>query len=229
MTRLVDATSRAATDTLLAGLHAARWRPAAWARFLILAAHRSAHQARAHPRAVTELTALHAAMALRAGPRGYRWLAVSWALAASHLGLLGTRRSLGMANALTLLRANLPALGGSARWTPALALASDVADGHLARRAAAETAFGTHADSLADAVFWTWFTMRHEPNRDLRIAALSAWSAPVVLLTVASVARGRMIDAPRPAVLRPAAALQAVIATRALIRATRSRPIGREC
>jgi phosphatidylglycerophosphate synthase len=216
MTALMDAPSRAATDALLAELRAGHWSPAAWARFLTLAARRSVHQARAHPRAVAELTALHVAMALWSGPRGYRWIAVSWALAASHLGLLDTRRSLGVANALTLLRANLPALGGQVRWLPALAMASDLIDGHLARCTGAETLFGRHADSLADAVFWTWFTVRHEPSRGLRVVALSVWVAPVALVTMASVARGRMVDAPRPTVLRPAAAMQAVIAARAL-------------
>lgn len=119
---------------------------------------------------------------------------------------------------VTLLRANLPALGGSARWLPVLALATDLLDGRLARRLGVQTAFGTYADSLADAAFWLWFALRHEPSRALRIAALAAWAAPVVVITVASVVGGRLLDAPRPVLLRPAAALQALIGARALPR-----------
>lgn len=218
MTSLLDAASRAATDELLAGLRAGLWRPSAWAWFASSSARRSVHQARTHPRALVELTAAHAVMALLARGRGGRWLAVSWALAASHLGMLGTRRSLGVANVITLLRANLPALGGPPCWLPVLALATDLLDGRLARHRSGETAFGSSADALADAAFWTWFTLHHEPSRAVRIAALAAWTAPVVLVTVASIAGGHMVDPPRPTLLRPAAAMQAVIATRALLR-----------
>jgi phosphatidylglycerophosphate synthase len=40
------------------------------------------------------------------------------------------------------------------------ALASDLIDGRIARRSDAVTLFGVHADSLADAAFWTWFALR---------------------------------------------------------------------
>jgi CDP-alcohol phosphatidyltransferase len=60
-----------------------------------------------------------------------------------------------------------------------LALATDVADGRLARCLAAETMFGGYADALADARFWTWFAVRYEPNRWLRAAAILAWAMPV--------------------------------------------------
>jgi hypothetical protein len=220
VTSLLDAASRAATDELLAGLRAGRWHPAAWARFLTLAARRSMQQARAHPQALVELTAVHAIMALRAGRRGGRWVAVSWALSASHLGMLEDRRSLGVCNVISLLRADLPALGLPPCWAPVLAMVTDLLDGRLARRLGQETAFGSSADSLADAAFWTWFTWRHEPSRAMRFAALAAWAAPVALVTVASAAGGRMVDPPRPALVRPAAAMQAVLATRALLRAT---------
>jgi hypothetical protein len=81
-----------------------------------------------------------------------------------------------------------------------------------------ETAFGAYADSLADVAFWTWFVLRHEPSRGVRITALAVWAAPVVIVTTASIGRGQMVDAPRPAVLRPAAAMQALLAARALLR-----------
>lgn len=225
MTNLLDAATRAATDELLAGLRAGRWRPAAWARFLTLAARRSVHQARAHPRALVELTAVHVIMALRAGRQGRRWVVVSWALAASHLGMLEDRRSLGVPNAITLLRANLPVLGGPTRWLPLLALVTDLLDGRFARHLGAETAFGSSADSLADAAFWTWFTVRHEPSRAMRTAAFVSWTVPVALVTVASVGGGHMVDPPRPTLLRPAAAMQAVLAARALLSGVRPRPV----
>ena len=218
MNSLENAASRAATDELLAGLRAGRWRPAAWARFVALSAGRSAHQARRRPRALAEVTVLHAVLALVAGRRRRRWTLVSWLLAASHLGMLENRQSLGLPNAVTLLRANLAATGGPARWLPVAALASDLLDGRLARRMGSETAFGAQADSLADVAFWTWFVLRHEPSRSVRIGALAAWAAPVAVVTIASIGRGQMVDAPRPAVLRPAAAMQVVVATRAVLR-----------
>jgi phosphatidylglycerophosphate synthase len=194
----------------------------------VLSARRSVQQAARHPRALAEVTILHGLLALPAGRPGRRWVAASWLMAASHLGLLETRQSLGSANVITLLRANLPALPGPARWLPVLALASDLADGQIARRADAATVFGGHADSLADAAFWTWYTLRHEPSRTLRSAALAAWTAPVLALTAASLLRGQMADPPHPAVLRPAAAMQALITVRAARRrcphAARSAP-----
>lgn len=207
--------SRASANELLAGLRAGRWRPGAWARFAARSARRSAQQAARHPRALAEVTVLHGMLALLAGRAGRRRVAASWVMAATHLGLLDTRRSLGAANVITLLRANLPAIGGPVRWLPALALASDLADGRIARRAGAVTAFGTHADSLADAAFWTWYTLRHEPSRLVRIAALGAWTAPVIAVASASIARGQMTDPPRPVALRPGAAMQALVAVRA--------------
>jgi phosphatidylglycerophosphate synthase len=216
--RLENAASRAATDELLAGLRAGRWRPAAWARFVAASAHRSVHQARRHPRALAEATILHAAFAVLAGERGRRWALVSWLLAVSHLGMLENHRSLGLPNAVTLLRANLAAIGGPVRWLPVAALASDLIDGRLARHMGSETAFGAHADSLADAAFWTWFALRHEPSRGVRIAALAAWAVPVVIVTTASIGCGRMVDPPRPAALRLGAAMQALIAARTVMR-----------
>ena len=75
-------TSRAASDELLAGLRAGQWRPAAWARFVVSSARRSVQQAVQHPRALTEVTVLHAALALAAGGHGRRWVAASDAAAA---------------------------------------------------------------------------------------------------------------------------------------------------
>lgn len=143
------------------------------------------------------------------------WTVVSWALAATHLGMLEGRRSIGWANAITLTRANLPVLARG-WWLPVLALGSDVADGRLARGSGAVSPFGASADALADAAFWVWYALRHEPSRAVRAAAVLAWVAPVLTVTTVSVSRGQMIDGPRPAVLRPAAALQAALTVRAI-------------
>ncbi|MBV7697378.1 CDP-alcohol phosphatidyltransferase family protein [Streptomyces sp. TRM70350] len=209
--------SREATDALLAALREDGWRPAGWARFLGRAARRSAVQAARRPRALAEVTALHGAVLLLSRGRGRRWITVSWALAAAHLGMLEQRSRLSAADLLTLCRASLPVLGTRhVRWIGIAAIATDLADGRLARRRRTVCPFGTYADHLADAAFWTWLVMRHKPSRHLRTAALAAWAAPVVTVTACSLARGRMAQAPRPAVLRPAAAMQALIALRRL-------------
>jgi hypothetical protein len=97
--------SRAATNDLLAQLRAASWRPGAFARFLTRAGRGSADQARRHPRALVEVTLRHAGwLAITPASRG-RWTLTSWLLAATHLGLLEQRRTLGAANTVTLLRA----------------------------------------------------------------------------------------------------------------------------
>jgi len=165
-----------------------------------------------------EITALHAGILALARGRGRAWIAVSWALAATHLGLLEERDRLSAADTLTLCRANLPALGrGCGRWVGVAAIASDVADGRVARRTGTASPFGAYADTFADAAFWTWLALRHEPDRRWRAAAIAAWVAPVAVVTVISVARGRIVEVPRSALLRPAAALQAVIALRRLL------------
>lgn len=52
--------------------------------------------------------------------------------------------------------------------------------------------FGSYADTIADAAFWTWFAARHEPSSRLRAAAFAAWAAPVAAAAVLGVARGTM-------------------------------------
>jgi hypothetical protein len=211
-----EAGSRAATNQLLAELRDGRWRPRAWSRFLAGATRRSLRQARQRPRALAEITALHAVFAVRARG-GHVWTVLSWALAATHLGMLEEQRSIGWANAITLTRANLPALARG-WWLPILALGSDVADGRLARGLGTASPFGASADALADAAFWAWYARCHEPSRAIRAAAVLAWVAPVLTVTTISVSRGQMIDSPRPVVLRPAAALQAALTIRAIRR-----------
>jgi hypothetical protein len=212
----VDLESRAFTDAAMAALRADGWSAAGWARFADRIGRRSAQQIAAHPRAVVELTALHAGFALAARGRGRRWVVISWLMAVSHLGLLGERRSVGWANVVSLVRANLAVTGEPlGRWVGVAALLSDKLDGALARRNQL-TMFGFYADSLADAAFWTWLGIRHEPTRWVRVASLAAWAVPVVAVSAASLGKGEMVEGPRPVLLRPAAAMQVVLAVRTL-------------
>ncbi|HEX2299925.1 MAG TPA: CDP-alcohol phosphatidyltransferase family protein, partial [Pseudonocardiaceae bacterium] len=156
------ADSRAATNALLTELRQGHWTPPAVARFLGRAAHRSVRQAARRPRALAQLTALHGLLfALAAGRRpGRRWVVTSWALSAAHLGLLEQRDRLTAADALTLIRANLPALpGGASPWSGPLAIALDLTDGRLARRHGSASPFGDYADTFADAAYWGWLTL----------------------------------------------------------------------
>ena len=133
----------------------------------------------------------------------------------THLGLLGRRRSIGWPNVISLARANLPVTGQRlGRWLGITALVTDKLDGSLARRHG-PTMMGFYADSLADAAFWTWFGARRESGPVVRGATVGAWVAPVAAAAVVSVRRGEMVDIPRPALLRPAAALQVVLALQA--------------
>jgi hypothetical protein len=216
--------SRATTDELLADLRERGLRPRAWARFFGHASARSVQQATARPEALAQLTALHVGLAVLNRQRqpddgGLRWIACSWALAVTHLGMLEQRRRIGLADVLTLVRANLPALTPHDRtFAAAVAVATDLLDGPIARRAGEPTPFGRDADSLADAAFWSWYALRHEPSRLLRILLVGAWAAPVAAVTGFSVARGRMVDPPRPRRLRPVATVQGILLVRALTR-----------
>ena len=203
--------SRAFVDGALAELRRSRWRPAAWARFLGRCWDRSLRQAREHPLAAVEVTALHLAL-LAAQRRSPLRSSVSWALAMTHLGLLGSRRTLGPATALSLVRAHLP----PGRWSPLVAIATDLADGWLARRGG-PTAFGAYADGLADVAFWTRQVQERESSRLIRSAVSAAWLLPLSVIGVAYFVAGRSIDFPRPVLTRRlSAGLQVLLAGRAL-------------
>lgn len=216
--------SRAATNELLAQARDSGWRIGAWLRVLGAAGSRSIDQAHARPRALLEVTVLHLVFAGIAGRHGWRWVLTTWSLAVTHLGLLEDRKSLGLANTLTLMRANLPAaehvLG---LWVPTLALISDFVDGKLARATRTESSFGQYADFLSDTALWTWFSARHETDKTLHWAALAAWTAPVAVVLSGSFIRGRMIDVPRRWWFRPAATVQVLLGTRMALRWLRSR------
>lgn len=218
--------SRAATNELLAQARDSGWHLGAWLRVLYAACHRSIDQARARPRALLEVTALHVLFAGIAGRRGWTWVAATWALAVTHLGLLEDRKSLGLANSLTLMRANLPAVEHVlGPWVPTLALITDFVDGKLARATKTESSFGQYADFLSDTVLWTWFSASHETNRTLRWATLAAWAAPITVVLSGSVIRGRMIDVPRLWWFRPAASVQVLLGARMVLRWLRTRPL----
>ncbi|MEZ0067252.1 hypothetical protein ABIA32_003265 [Streptacidiphilus sp. MAP12-20] len=202
--------SRAATDELLAVLHRD-----GWVEFGFCAAKRSASQALRRPAALAEVTALHGLFLRMSQEPGRRWTGASWMLCVTHLGLLEERRHLSAADVLSLARGNLPALARTGgRRLGFWAIALDLADGRMARRSGTTSPFGAYADTFADAAFWTWLTLCGERDPRWRRAALLLWAAPVAAVTVASLTRGRMVDAPRPALLRPAAAMQLVLAVR---------------
>ena len=222
--------SRDATNALLHDLAAGGWRPAAWAQFLVAAGRRSADQARRHPCALAEVTALHGLFLAAAPPSGRRWISSSWLLTSTHFGLLEDRSHLGPADLLSLARGNLPAVVSARHpWLAPLALATDFVDGKLARGTGTTTQFGAYADVFADATFWIWFTTDREDGRILKVTAAATWLLPVAAVTALSVGRGRMVDAPRPRWIRPAATLQVLLTGRALWRAQqrRRRPAAR--
>jgi phosphatidylglycerophosphate synthase len=203
--------SRAFVDQALADLRSCRWRPRAWRAFLWRCTVRSAQQARRHPRAALQVTTLHLVL-LPLARRSVWRLTASWALAITHLGLLGPEaHSIGPANALSLLRANLP----TRRWAPAVAIATDAADGWLARRTR-PTAFGEYADPLADVAFWTRYAWARDRRPVLRAAVAALWLLPVPLIVGAYFAAGRTVDYPRPLLARRlSACLQLLLAARA--------------
>lgn len=207
-----SAESRAFVDQALADLRSDRWRPRAWVKFLLRCGVRSAQQARAHPRAALEVTVLHLCMA-PIGRRSRLGLAASWVMALTHLGLLGPEaRSIGPANALSMLRANLP----SRACAPMVAVATDIADGRLARLTT-PTAFGAYADPLADVVFWTRQAWTREKSHVLRTMVLATWLLPAIVIGGAYFARGETVDYPRPLLVRRfSAVLQCLLAARAL-------------
>jgi len=180
---------------------------------------RSWEDAVQHPRATGELLLGHAvAFCVRPGP----WLGTSLMLTGTHLGLLGgDRDGLGWANRLTLVRANLPALVRTTPgWMAAAPLASDWLDGQLARRTE-ETAFGAYADALADVSFWTWFAMRHEADRRLRLVGVTLWAGPAAIISLMFFVQARSVDYPRLVAMRNLSVLAQVLITVRVVAAAR--------
>ena len=211
--------SRAATDELLSGLRRGGFGGRALGAFIADATLRSIREARKRPIALAEATAVHVGMAALAHPHGRVWVATSWLMTVTHLGMLEERRTMGIPNLLTVARANLPAASARLGSTvPVLALVTDFVDGKLARRTGTVTRFGTQGDYLADAALWTWFTVKHEHSRGWQLATFAAWAIPVAGLTIASFAKGGMVDVPRSRWLRPAAAVEVLIGARVLAR-----------
>jgi phosphatidylglycerophosphate synthase len=200
-------------DGLLGALATQRYRPSAWAGFWGQSLARSADQARKRPAAAAEVTLLHLLTSVAGSPM---WAFASWFLCITHLGLLGERSTLGWPNRLTVVRALLPAVASNSRWTSLLALATDFADGCLARRGH-PSAFGAFADPIADGVFWSWYALRWERRPWLRWAPVTLFGAATTAIAFAYFALGRTIDYPRPQAFRYAsAAAQIVLAFRSL-------------
>ena len=205
--------SRQFVDDILGRLAAGNFGLSAWASFFARSIVRSAAQARARPIAAGEVTAIH----LLASVRGsWRWTSIGWLLCVTHLGLLGDRSTLGWPNRLTLLRGLLPALAPASRWISLAALATDFADGRLARTGGTESAFGAFADPIADGVFWSWYALRWERSRWLRWLPLTAFAATTAAISFGYFRLARTIDYPRLVSLRyVSGAAQTVIALRA--------------
>jgi len=166
----------------------------------------------AHPRASFEVAAVCSALAPLHGARIRT--AAACLLAITHLGLLGERRSIGLANALSLLRAGLPVR----RWAVLAAVGTDLVDGLVARRAG-PTAFGSYADPLADLAFWTAVAFQGRIGQAERTAILGLWAAPAAMIAAGYLVAGRTIDYPRPAMVRTASAIaQVVLAVRSIER-----------
>lgn len=191
---------------------------------VVTSGRRSIDQLAARPLAAAEALAISVGLAWLGGARLRSTAACLLAL--SHLGLLGHRRSLGLANALTLIRAGLPARA----WAAPLALALDAADGLIARRRG-PTAFGSFADPLADVAFWSAVALRPESGRPARVVTALLWAAPAATIAVAYFAKGQAIDYPRWLFHRRLSAAAQVLLTVALLRrsASGSRRRGRSC
>jgi CDP-alcohol phosphatidyltransferase-like enzyme len=203
--------SRQFVDDILAELAARHFAPTAWVRFMGRSLARSVDEVRIRPTAAAELTAIH----LVAGAAGsWRWALTSWFLCITHLGLLGDSPSLGWPNRLTLLRALLPSLAPHWPKASVIALATDFADGRLAR-AGGKSAFGAFADPIADGVFWSWYALRWEHNSWLRWVPITLFTGSTAAIATGYFARGRTIDYPRPMAVRYlSAAVQIMLAVR---------------
>lgn len=215
------AATAAFTADVLGELASGRYAVEAWRRFWGRSWLRSVETARERPRAAAEVHLLHAMLlAATADPR----IGISWVLAWTHLGLMPEGRGLGLPNVLSLLRANLPLLAPRQPHFAALAaLASDFADGVIARRSRRETAFGAYADNLADAVFWSWLTWRFEHDRRFRWAAIVLWLLPPAAMAMLTFRSGRLLILPRLRAVRLASAVLQVTLT---IRVLRSKTGG---
>ncbi len=206
--------SRRFVNDILAELAARHFAPSAWLRFMGRSVARSADEVRIRPTAAAELTAIHLAAAAAGG---WRWALTSWFLCITHLGLLGDSPTLGWPNRLTVLRALLPSLAPTTRWTSVVALATDFADGRFAR-AGGESAFGAFADPIADGVFWSWYTLRWERNRWLRWVPMVLFGGSAAVIAVAYFSRGRTIDYPRPLAVRYLSAVMQITLTVRMLR-----------
>ena len=146
---------------LLDRLRAGRFRAAAWREFVAESLHRSRVDRARRPDVVRQSRRWGLAGLVAAAPFGTRpvaWWALGWARIDWHVGMLetadGRARPLGAHDALTLARlwAAPVARRHPATALVAAAVATDLADGALARRAG-PTRLGRDLDSTADTFF----------------------------------------------------------------------------
>ncbi len=93
-------------------------------------------------------------------------------------------------------------------------MSSDFVDGKLARHSDSTTPFGRYAAPLADSAFWTWLTLTDTGggSRVVQACVVLTWLPPIAGVTVSNLAHGQMVEPPRPRWIRPAVAVQIVIA-----------------
>ncbi len=176
------------TREVLEELRAAAFAPRAWVRFLGRSFARAREQRPAHKRAHRETIALAAGglavwlgVALSGretlGAAGAAWWLAACLMLDWHLGLLDGRDRLGPANVLSLLRAGtVPAIFALASAPAGIALfavagASDVLDGRLARRRGETTRLGLWLDGSVDGLVLG----------AAALAVLPGWATAVVL------------------------------------------------
>ena len=215
---------------LLDRLRAGRFRPGAWVHFLSESAGRAREVRARRPGLVRQSRrwgAAGAAAALPFGPRAVAWWAVWWAMLDWHLGMAetadGRAQRLRAQDALTLARLwAAPVVRGHPEpWLVAVGMATDAADGALARRTG-PTRLGRDFDSTADTVFLT-AALRGAVDRhglDPRLVRLE-WAR---LAFGTAVTFGHYFGASRPAPIQDRRAPGAVLATAGTLLAVSGRP-----
>jgi phosphatidylglycerophosphate synthase len=181
------------TRDLLDRLRARNFTPAAWRDFMADALARSRHTRARRPELTRQSRrwgAIGLAAALPFGPRPAAWWALWWAQIDWHLGMSettpeGEPQPLRTHDALTLARLwAAPITREHPRtWLIAAALATDIADGVLARRGGAPTRLGRDLDSTADTLLLDQALRGLIETSDLHPALLTLERARLVTAT----------------------------------------------
>jgi phosphatidylglycerophosphate synthase len=221
---------------LLDRLRADGFTPGAWRRFFAAAFRRARVVRSRRPELVAQSRAWGLAGGLAALPFGPRtvlsWVAW-WAMVDWHLGMVetadGRGRRLVAADALTLARLwAVPVVRRHpAPWLVAAGMATDFADGALARRAG-PTRLGRDFDSTADTLFLAAALRGAAERHRLDSRLLELERARLVVATCVTFASYFGASEPAPVLVRraPAAALAAAGALLAVAgRADRAEPV----